>query len=59
MNNDWAFLPMRSSNDLLGDPDALRARLDEDSYLYFQGVLDPDKLLALRREMLTVLADHG
>jgi hypothetical protein len=59
VNNDWAFLPMRSSNDLLGDPDALRARLDEDSYLYFQGVLDPDKLLALRREMLTVLADHG
>mgnify|MGYP003749397407 CR=1 FL=1 len=59
MNNDWAFLPMRPSNDLLGDPEALRARLEEDSYLYFQGVLDPEKLLALRREMLTVLAEHN
>ena len=59
MNNDWAFLPMRASNDLLGDPAALRARLHEDSYLYFQGVLDPDKLLDLRRQMLGVLAEHG
>lgn len=59
MNNDWAFLPMRSSNDLLGDPAALRARLDEDSYLYFQGVLDPERLRHLRREMLGVLADRG
>lgn len=50
---------MRPSNDLLGDPDALRARLHEDSYLYFQGLLDPVKLLALRGEMLGVLADHG
>ena len=59
MNNEWAFLPMRSSNDLIGDADAIRARMEEDSYLYFEKILDPEKLLALRRDMLTVLAGHG
>ncbi len=59
MNNDWAFLPMRSSNDLLGDPDALRARLDDDSYLLFRGVLDPEKVDGLRRDILEALAAVG
>jgi ectoine hydroxylase-related dioxygenase (phytanoyl-CoA dioxygenase family) len=59
MNNDWAFLPMRSSNDLLGDPDALRARLDEDSYLYFEKVLDPEKVTDVRRAVLRALAEQG
>ena len=59
MNNYWAFLPMRASNDLLGDRDALRERLDEDSYLYFKGVLDCDKIMTLRRRMLNTLADQG
>ncbi len=59
MNNYWAFLPMRSSNDLLGDAAALRARLEEDSYLYFHKVLDDDKILALRKKMLLALAGKG
>lgn len=59
MNNYWAFLPMRSSTDLLGDPEALRERMETDSYLYFQGALDPAKVLDLRTKMLQVLADHG
>jgi len=59
MNNDWAFLPMRASNDLLGDPEAVRARLDEDSYLYFQNVIDTGTLDRLRRRMLRVLEGHG
>ena len=59
MNNYWAFLPMRASNDLLGDHVALRERFDEDSYLYFQDVLDRDKLKSLRKSMLTVLAQRG
>ena len=59
VNNYWAFLPMRESNDLLGDPGALRARFDEDSYLYFRGVLDCEKIETLRRRMLTTLADQG
>lgn len=59
MNNYWAFLPMRDSNGLLGDPDALRERFDEDSYLYFKDVLDRDKVIELRKRMLRTLADRG
>jgi ectoine hydroxylase-related dioxygenase (phytanoyl-CoA dioxygenase family) len=59
MNHEWLFLPMRASNDLLGDKAALRDRLDEDSYLYFSQVLDPDKVLKARRAILGVLAFHG
>lgn len=59
MNNDWAFLPMVASNDLLGDDEALRTRLDDDGYLYFSQVLDRDKVLGLRRRMLSVLRDCG
>jgi len=59
MNNYWAFLPMRESNDLLGDPDALHDRIDEDSYLYFRNVLDVDKITTLRRRILLTLAEQG
>lgn len=59
MNNRFAFLPMRASNGLLEDPDALRARLDEDSYLLFRRVIDRDKVLALRAEVVEVLARLG
>lgn len=59
MNNPWAFLPMTVSNGLLGDPGALRERMDADGYLLFRRVLDCDSLLELRRQMLAVMADHG
>src|SRR5687767_6749802 len=59
MNNLWAFLPMEPANHLLDHRDALRARLDQDGYLFFKGVLPVERLRALRLEMLTVLADHG
>ncbi len=58
MNNYWAFLPMRASNDLLGDADALRDRMEVDSYLYFRELIDPATILELRTKMLEVLADH-
>ncbi len=59
MNNYWAFLPMRSSSDLLDDPEALRARFDEDSYLYLPQVIDRDRVLALRERFLHILATRG
>ena len=59
MNYDWAFLPMTVSNDLLGDREALQARMEEDGYLYFSRVLDRDKVLRLRRRMLATLRDAG
>ena len=58
MNNYWAFAPMTDSSDLLGDPEALKARMDEQGYLYFQQLVDEVRIGALRREMLAVLAEH-
>ena len=59
MNNYWAFADMTVSNDLLGDREALRARLEDEGYLYFQGVIERDRILALRGEILEILAEHG
>ena len=59
MNHDWLFLEMRESNDLLGDADALRARMEEDSYLLFRSVIDPERILSLRRAILGQLHRHG
>jgi hypothetical protein len=59
MNHEWLFLPMRDSSDVLGDPTILRERLAEEGYLYLKGVLDPNAVLGLRRELLEVLARHG
>jgi ectoine hydroxylase-related dioxygenase (phytanoyl-CoA dioxygenase family) len=59
MNNDWAFADMTVSNDLLAHRDALRARLDDEGYLYFHGLIERDRILALRGDILEVLARHG
>lgn len=59
MNNEWAFLPMRSSNDLLDDPAALHDRLATESYLYFEQVLDVDKLGTIRDDITQILYRHG
>lgn len=47
------------STAIAGDPDALRARLAEDGYLYFPGLVDPEPVLSLRRAILAELAARG
>jgi ectoine hydroxylase-related dioxygenase (phytanoyl-CoA dioxygenase family) len=59
MNNDWAFADMTASNDLLGDREALQARFEDEGYLYFKELIDRDRVLALRREIVEILADRG
>lgn len=59
MNNRFAFLPMQASNDLLDDPEGLRARLDADGYLYLRQVLDHDAVHRVRRDVLDALAGLG
>lgn len=51
--------PFLESTALIADPPALRARAAEDGYLFFRGLLPPDALLEVRRQMLTVLERHG
>ncbi len=47
------------SNDLLSDPEALRARAARDGYLFFRGLADVDRLYALRRKILTLCMEAG
>jgi hypothetical protein len=50
---------LKTSNDARGDAPELRRRLDQDGYLFFRQLLAPDRLLILRREMLTVMQTGG
>jgi hypothetical protein len=50
---------LREATDLLGDPAALRGRLEEDGYLLIRGLQDPEKVLAARRGILERLDANG
>ncbi len=50
---------MVDSTPLLGDPQALRARLDDDSHLLFRGLLPRDDLLDARRAVAGALDRTG
>ena len=45
------------SSPLLGNPQALLERAAVDGYLFFRGLLDRDRVLGLRRQMMQVVAD--
>ena len=53
------FKELRASNDAENDGVELQKRMDEDGYLFFRQLQDPDKLRQLRREMLTVMQQGG
>jgi hypothetical protein len=50
---------LRVSNDAMNDRTELRRRIDDEGYLFFKRLQNPDKLRALRREMLTVMQQGG
>ena len=50
---------LRVSNDILADGQALRRRLADEGYVFLKGVMDRDKLLDLRREIMDVLMQGG
>ena len=54
-----SFGEFRVSNDALSDADELRLRMDDEGYVFFRGLLDPDRLRTLRRDMLEVIAANG
>jgi len=47
------------STALLDSPDRLRARADEDGYLFFKQLLPKELLLEMRRQILEIVAAHG
>ena len=50
---------LRVSNDAMNDLEELRHRISEEGYVFFRKLQDPDKLWALRREMLTTMQEGG
>ena len=51
--------PFTDSTELLGDPEALRARFGQDGYLFLRGVVDDDAVAALHEQVSGVCAAHG
>lgn len=45
------------SSGLLADPNALCQRFDQDGYVYLKGLIDPDILLSLRRQIVAICDD--
>lgn len=59
MSNNTFYQPFVVSNAILPDHDALRERMREDGYLFFQRLLDPEEIFAIRKDILTVFRDKG
>jgi ectoine hydroxylase-related dioxygenase (phytanoyl-CoA dioxygenase family) len=57
--SDAAFGWLRDSNELLGDVQALRRRIDDDGYLFLPGFFDREDVRAVRRAICEVLASEG
>jgi hypothetical protein len=57
--SDGAFGWLRPSDALIGDPAALRARLEQDGYLFVPGLLDREAVRAGRLDLLERVAAHG
>lgn len=53
------LLELRVSNDVILDAAELQTRLDDDGYLFFRRLLDPQRLLDVRKQMLTVMQAGG
>ncbi len=51
--------PFTQSNDLLGQPEALRRRAAEDGYLFFRDLLPRQSVLDLRLQILHILDRQG
>jgi hypothetical protein len=53
------FGTLRDSRDLVGNGDALRARMQEDGYLYLPGMLDVEEVRQARLSILLKLQEEG
>ena len=52
-------VPHQDSTHLLADPEGLRARANEEGYLFFEGLLPSAEVLEVRRQILEVCERHG
>lgn len=52
------FGELRSSNDILGDAEALNERLNAEGYLLIRELIDPAKVITAREAILNHMAEH-
>ena len=50
---------LRVSNDAMNDPQELQRRIADDGYLFLRRLVNPHKMLELRREMMSVIQQVG
>ncbi len=53
------MIDFTDSTNLLDDPSALRARFEEDGYIFLRDVVDRELLMELRRRIVSVCAAHS
>ncbi|MBT6626774.1 MAG: phytanoyl-CoA dioxygenase [Gemmatimonadetes bacterium] len=54
-----AIQPFLDSNDIISDGAELARRMDRDGYLVVRGLLDPDRIFALRQKFLAIAYNAG
>lgn len=47
------------SNDIIDSPDALKQRAENDGYLFFKGLIEPERLLNVRKQILELCKEAG
>lgn len=47
------------SNDTIPEPDMLRKRAESDGYLFLKGLIEPDRLLSVRKQILELCEEAG
>ena len=50
---------LRVSNDAMGDAAELQRRIADEGYLFFRRLVNPDRILELRREMMSMIQQVG
>ena len=52
------FGQLTDSSSLVGDPRALRERMERDGYLFLPGLIEPEKVLTARERILDYMAQN-
>ena len=50
---------LEDATDLLQDPETLRRQAQENGYLFFRNLLDPERVIEVRHQILSICRDHG
>ena len=50
---------LRVSNDAMDDPGEIQRRIADEGYVFFRRLVNPDRILELRREMMTMIQEVG